>query len=279
MLETRNNLRARVALCAALLTGSAGTGCAPTIENQPQLTAVQVDAREQPTLPQLPLLDTFTEYDLAMRLIEDQSDNDLLKNALARARLIKIQSATRTFSCVASPIGPYSFATAAHCFDDIPPTELYVSIYESPNNEMAFDGASLFNTTDIAVLHTEQPHTIEPFSILPTNQLTIGDPLFIQTVEPIEGGSDSRTFAGRYIGRTINIDVGLTDQELQDYFLIIVDSGVLETGFSGSGITDSQGRLVGLLNAVGTIFLNNQPYFAALAVRSELIQHAANDNK
>lgn len=271
MLETGKKLRTRMALCAALLTSSAGAGCTP-VKDQQQLTTVQTDMREQPSLPKLPLLDTFTEYDLAMQPVEDQSDNVLLERALSNARLIKIQSATRTFSCVGSPIGPYTFVTAAHCIYDISQTELRVSIYDSPTQITTISDASILNDADIAILTTNQTHQIEPLSIHPTANLDIGAPLFIHTVEPIEGGSDSRIFAGRYIGRAINIDVGLTDQELQDYFLIILDSGVLETGFSGSGITDNQGHLVGLLNAIGQISLNNQSYFAGLAIRSELIE-------
>ncbi len=273
MVEIRKtSIPSRLAVSAGFLLGSLQAGCSSTDFAPTHTTNIQLIQAEQSPFPPLPLLDTFTEFDQATGPLRITPDLQIQERVQLTVPLIKIQSDTRSFSCSGNTITPDTMVTAAHCLDDIPPDQLHVSVLNSEQEWSRISLASTIGTTDIALLHTEQPVSQETVPIRPTGDVQIGDPLFIHAIKPNNDTIDARIIAGRYIGRAINIDIGRPEEELDNYFLVIVEPGVLETGFSGAGITDDQGRLVGILSAIGPISLNNEPFFAGLCMRSEIIQ-------
>lgn len=274
-METRRgSVRARTAAFAGLALSSLYGGCTPEPTLTPEHTRVHTIQIDGSQLPPLPLLDTFTEFDNATSPLLKTPDTTVQEQIQLTIPLIKIESATRTFSCSGSPISPTMIATAAHCLSDIPPTQLRLSILDTLGRWNFINGAFVLENTDVALLQTEQTLNSSSLHIRPTTDVKIGEPLFIHAIKPNQQGIDTQLIQGRYIGRAINIETELSDQQLEDYFLVIVDPGVLETGFSGAGISDDNGNLVGILNAIGPITLNHQDFFAGLATRSEHIQQA-----
>lgn len=154
--KSRGSVRARTAAFAGLALSSLYGGCTLEPTLTPEYTRVHTIQTDELQLPPLPLLDTFTEFDNTTGPLLKTPDPSVQEQIQSSISLIKIESATRTFSCSGIQISPTMIATAAHCLSDIPPTQLHLSLLDKMGRWNVTNDAFVLENTDVAVLQTKQ---------------------------------------------------------------------------------------------------------------------------
>ena len=239
------------------------------------------DGMVEINLLSLPEILTYEDFINAFSSDVVEMDRETIEKIQRATVLIRIDSPGDSFSCSGVNLGNGKVATAHHCFGEFDASELQVKVRSSDGNWYKGGRIRNFKDIDAAILTIDNLNEENIIMIKPTGNLAIGETLFIDSMKLYESNRMiERFYKSIYFGK-VKAGPGedpdeVNEETLRYSFSMIVGDNIVEKGFSGSGVFDQNGELVGIMLGQGVLEVENRSISVATVIRSELIEYLAN---
>lgn len=206
-------------------------------------------------------------------------NQEIQKNISNSTVLLTVDAPDGQHQCSGIHIGGGRIVTADHCFGQFSLNELTLEVRGNDGAIYKPIGLSGAEGIDFAVVQLEDHGGLSSVSMEDTSDVPLGDTLFVNSLTTDNDDLWQHKYRVIYVGGAHDTKfadntklAAVYARTLPYSFIFFAGNKVLKPGFSGSGVFNSNGELVGVLYGGGRTTLGTDEYSTGYAIRSELIQ-------